>query len=141
MERRWYFLVSPPLSPSAWADLKLSLETALKDWNAHGRLIPYELHLHYSRLIEIKAHGSVSGCAIDDLFRKVRHSLTEKGLSLLPTDHVLVIRNENIFTEKFFQIVKSYKLGLWRPEWRIVQTDESGVREVALEESSLAIHL
>lgn len=141
MERRWHFLVSPPLSPSAWADLKASLEAALKDWNSHGHPIPHELHLHYSQLIEIKAYGSVSGCAIDDLFRKVRYSLTEKGLSLLPTDHVLVIRNGSIFTEKFFQIIKSYKLGLWQSEWRIVQTDELGVREVALEESSLAIHL
>lgn len=121
--------------------LQESLQKALRDWKSHGRPIPWTMRLYYNQILEILAEGEVSGCATDTLFRAVKQVMKALSIPLLPTDQVLIIDNGNTFLKNFYEIIKSYREGQWKPSWRVVEMGADGVSEKPVEESSLRIHL
>ncbi|MEN2992759.1 MAG: hypothetical protein ABDH91_04315 [Bacteroidia bacterium] len=141
MAQKWHFLLSAPLEASQRAALAEALRAHLADWRAHGRPVSYTLAFPYGWFIEVAVEDPLTGCAIDALFRRVQSATAVVGLSLCSSEWVLVVDGDNTFIEKFYEIVKKYRLGQWPPERKVVEVRPEGLRCCALEASYLAIHL
>lgn len=113
----------------------------LSQWKSHGRPIQASISFPFNHIIEIVADSPVSGCAIDELFRHIHQAVKDEGLTLLPTEFVLVFLDGNIFSENFYEIIKKYKSGNWPSAARVVDIGPEGVKLVSVENSRIAIHL
>lgn len=141
MQRRWHFLLADPLTPEQQRDLIQALSESLQDWRAHGRPITWNAKVWYDQILEITATSPVSGCATDELFRTVKAIIAAQKLTLLPTDHLLVLSEGKSFTKKFHEIIEMHRVGTWVPSWRIVEMRSDGLEALPVERSMLAIHL
>lgn len=128
--------MAEPLTPEREARLRQALTEALRNWNSHGRPIAWEVRFPYGRFVEIIAEGPVSGCATDTLFRAVL-ALAQP----LPSEYVCTVVGENIFVEKFYEIVKRYRAGEWPEAGKVIEARAEGLQAVPLQESRLRIHL
>lgn len=133
--------MAEPLTPEKQTELLQALSAGLQEWRTHGRPVIWTATVQYNQILEVSAGTPVSGCATDTLFRTVKAITAAQGVSILPTDWVLVISEEKSFTKKFYEIIDIQRSGAWDPAWRVVETDTGGIKALPLEESRLAIHL
>ena len=82
--RLWVFTLSRELSPEDRESIEHRLRKFVSEWTAHGARVGGAFEIRYDKFILVAADeevAAVSGCSIDSLFRSVRASLSEIGVS------------------------------------------------------------
>jgi hypothetical protein len=135
MMRRWHFLLKAPLTPSEKAHLEKRLQETLQNWQSHGRPIAFEVTFPFDHFVAVTALTPVSGCAIDELFRKLLPLLNP-----LPSDYLAILSKDKVFIKSFYEIIKLKNEGHWEATWRLIEVVGDSLEVRPLEESGLRVH-
>lgn len=124
MTNRWFFPLEKALNPEQRQLFLKEIESSLQGWETHGEPIFYNVDLLYNQILLIEAITPVSGCAIDNLYKRIHACLNANRHKVLPYHFVFFLQDGKLNYFDFREIEKHLQTGTISTETLVLDTQK-----------------